>query len=337
MTSNSSPNTYWAFTYDANGLRASRTNGSTVYKYTYDAGLLTQMSYGDIWLGFTYDANGKPIAVNYSGSNYYYALNLQGDVVAILNNSGVAVVRYTYDAWGRHLSISGSMASTLGQYTPFRYRGYIYDSETQLYYLQSRYYDPEIGRFINADDPGYLGADGTVISYNLFAYCSNNPVMGYDPSGCFSWIDVFNTAAVVTVAALAVIAIVSSGGAAAAPLLTAASALAGTTVTAAAATTVAAGVAITGVATMGAAATVSLLEASGNQGKDYIQARNNKQANQWAQEVGYDGAEELKADYVGKQGSKFNMFTDRATGEIILIGIKMATEIATHLFRKYGG
>ena len=145
------------------------------------------MFYGDIWLGFTYDANGKPIAVNYSGSNYYYALNLQGDVVAILNNSGVAVARYTYDAWGRHLSISGSMASTLGQYNPFRYRGYVYDSETGLYYLQSRYYNPTIGRFINADDPGYLGADGTVISYNLFAYCGNNPVMGYDPGGMLDW------------------------------------------------------------------------------------------------------------------------------------------------------
>ena len=92
-------------------------------------------------------------------------------------------------------------------------------------------------------------------------------------------------------------------------------------------------IAITGVATMGAAATASILESSSKQGKDYVQARNNKQANQWAQEVGYDGAEELKADYVGKQGSKFNMYTNRATGEIILIGLKVAKEIATQLFR----
>lgn len=156
---------------------------------------------------------------------------------------------------------------------------------------------------------------------------------GYDPTGHFSWTDVFNTAAVVTIAALAVIAIVGSGGTAAPPLLAAASALAGTTVSAAAATTVATGVAITGVATMGAAATASIFEFSSKQGKDYVQARNNKQANQWAQEVGYDGAEELKEVYVGKQGSKFNMYTNRATGEIILIGLKVAKEIATQLFR----
>ena len=157
--------------------------------------------------------------------------------------------------------------------------------------------------------------------------------MGVDHTGHFSWTDVFNTAAVVTVAAIVVIAIISSGGAAAPPLLAAASALTGTTVTAAAAITTATNVAITGVATMGAAATASILESSSKQGKDYVQARNNKQANQWAQEVGYDGAESLKADYVGKQGSKFNMYTNRATGEIVLIGLKVAKEIATQLFR----
>ena len=111
------------------------------------------MTNGTTTWTYSYDANGKPIAVNYSGSNYYYALNLQGDVVAILNNSGVAVVQYTYDAWGRHLSISGTMASTLGQYNPFRYRGYIYDSETGLYYLQSRYYNPTMTVILSAMIP----------------------------------------------------------------------------------------------------------------------------------------------------------------------------------------
>lgn len=119
------------------------------------------------------------------------------------------------------------------------------------------------------------------------------------------------------------------------PLLAAASALAGTTVTAATATTVAAGVAITGVATMHVAATASMLKSSDKQGKDYVQAKSNKQANQWAQEVGYEGAEELKADYVGRDGSKFNMFRNKATKEIILIGIKgflKGIEKATGLF-----
>ena len=75
------------------------------------------------------------------------------------------------------------MSNTLGVHNPLRYRGYVYDDETALYYLQSRYYDPEIGRFINADDIAYLGSGGTVVSYNLFTYCKNNPVMLSDPNG----------------------------------------------------------------------------------------------------------------------------------------------------------
>ena len=90
------------------------------------------------------------------------------------------------DSWGKLLSTSGSLASTLGKNNPFRYRGYVYDEETGFYYVSSRYYDPEIGRFINADDIAYLGMRG-LTSYNLFAYCGNNPVMGYDPYGTFDW------------------------------------------------------------------------------------------------------------------------------------------------------
>ena len=74
----------------------------------------------------------------------------------------------------------------IGKYNPLRYRGYVYDEETGLYYLQSRYYNPETGRFINADNPSYLGSDG-ITSYNLFSYCGNNPVTGYDPTGCWNW------------------------------------------------------------------------------------------------------------------------------------------------------
>ena len=91
-----------------------------------------------------------------------------------------------FDSWGKLLSTSGSLASTLGKNNPFRYRGYVYDEETGFYYVSSRYYDPENGRFINADDIAYLGMGG-LTSYNLFAYCGNNPVMGYDPYGTFDW------------------------------------------------------------------------------------------------------------------------------------------------------
>ena len=179
--------TTWTYTYDANGMRTRRTNGSTTYNYTYHGSQLTHMTYGSIALHFYYDASGRPLSVTYGGATYYYVLNLQGDVVAILNSSGAQVVGYTYDAWGRLLTVTGSMASTLGQYNPLRYRGYVYDRETGLYYLQSRYYNPTWGRFIGADNAGYLGADGMPLSCNLFAYCKNNPVMGYAPTGHWSW------------------------------------------------------------------------------------------------------------------------------------------------------
>ncbi len=102
-------------------------------------------------------------------------------MVSIVNAMGTVVVEYTYDAWGKILSTTGTLASTIGAYNPFRYRGYYYDSETGWYYLQSRYYDPIVGRFLNADN--IIGANGDLVGYNMFAYCSNNPVIGYDPSG----------------------------------------------------------------------------------------------------------------------------------------------------------
>ena len=186
LTTMSKSGTTWTFTYDANGMRTKRANGVATYAYTYNGSQLTHMTYGSTALHFYYDASGKPLSVVYNGTTYYYILSLQGDVVAILDSTGAAVVQYTYDAWGRLLSTSGSMATTLGAHNPLRYRGYVYDQETGLYYLQSRYYNPTICRFISADSISYLGADGTPVSYNLFAYCSNNPVMYSDPAGTFA-------------------------------------------------------------------------------------------------------------------------------------------------------
>ena len=104
-------------------------------------------------------------------------------MVAIVDTQDEKVVEYLYDAWGRLLETSGTKAADLGLHNPLRYRGYVYDTESGLYYLQSRYYNPELGRFINADSVDYLGAGNNLISYNLFVYCGNNPVMGYDPLG----------------------------------------------------------------------------------------------------------------------------------------------------------
>ena len=129
---------------------------------------------------YLYDGTGL-IGFKRNGVTYTYVYNGLGDVMEILDKDGNAVVSYLYDAWGAPISITGPMASTLGVQNPIRYRGYYYDTETGLYYLQSRYYDPVVGRFLNAD--GLLGANGDLMSYNLFAYCSNNPVNMSDPTG----------------------------------------------------------------------------------------------------------------------------------------------------------
>ena len=139
------------------------------------------MKIGSTVLNFAYDASGTPMAVTYGGATYYYATNIKGDVVAILNASGTAVVTYTYDAWGNILTTTGTLASTLGTHNPLRYRGYVYDPETGLYYLQSRYYNPTLGRFICADSLVSTGQG--VLGNNMFAYCLNNPVTFEDDSG----------------------------------------------------------------------------------------------------------------------------------------------------------
>ena len=138
-----------------------------------------------IILDFLYDDSGVILGVVYNGTTYYYRKNLGGDVTGIVNSSGTVVVSYTYDAWGNPVSITGSMASTLGEINPIRYRGYYYDTETGFYYLQSRYYDPVVGRFVSAHDAAFLGVTGTTLSLNLFAYCENNAVNNADEYGYF--------------------------------------------------------------------------------------------------------------------------------------------------------
>ena len=132
-------------------------------------------------LHFFYDAQSRPAMVKYNGVMYTYVHNLQGDIVAILNASGTKVVEYKYDAWGNPIAMSGSMLGTLGYSNPFRYRGYVYDYESGLYYLRSRYYDPEIGRFVNGDS--ILGKVGELFRHNIFSYCKNNPNMFMDHGG----------------------------------------------------------------------------------------------------------------------------------------------------------
>ena len=182
-----------SYTYDMAGVRSSKTVGSTTYKYDTLSGKVMRQT----WLGkaieFIYDENNQPYAMRYRSTTngvyntYYYVLNVQGDVVGLLNSSGAIAAKYTYDPWGK-VTVQNPSGTTnvsssfIGNINPLRYRGYYYDTETGFYYLQTRYYDPAIGRFINADTYATTDAEG-LLSTNMFAYCENNPVMGTDPTG----------------------------------------------------------------------------------------------------------------------------------------------------------
>lgn len=183
LASMSNGSTTWNYTYDANGLRTSRSNGTKTYNYVYDGSQLTQMTVGNDTLYFTYGAIG-PTTVTWNGTTYYYAVNGQGDVIGIFDGSGNCVVNYNWDnAWGYNPEPEGTMADTLGTLNPLRYRSYVYDEETELYYLNTRYYNPEICRFINADIYPTTGQGLT--GNNMFAYCGNNPVNRKDDGGEF--------------------------------------------------------------------------------------------------------------------------------------------------------
>jgi len=119
-----------------------------------------------------------------NGIEYYYIRNAQGDIIGLFDKSGTQVVSYVYDSWGKVISTTGTLALTVGVKNPYLYRGYRYDDETGLYYLQSRYYNPEWCRFINADATG--GKLGALLSHNLYTYCLNNPVNMEDLRGYLS-------------------------------------------------------------------------------------------------------------------------------------------------------
>ncbi len=178
-----------SFTYNENGLRTKKTSGSTTTEFTYIGDKLMRQDTGSTMLNFLYDANGV-IGVQYNGSNYYYLRNLQGDIIGIYDSNANVVARYTYDAWGNIFSVKDANGnnitspSHIANVNPIRYRGYYYDAETKLYYLQSRYYNPEWGRFINADNAHVLDiAQSDASKTNLFVYCNNSPVMYSDPTG----------------------------------------------------------------------------------------------------------------------------------------------------------
>ena len=209
------------YTYGADGIRTRKTvtdaSGTTTYQYTTQNGQIARQSWtagGTAYqMDFIYDATGRPLAMYYrtktasqtdfNGDSYYYETNQQGDVTGLYKItynattkalSATRVASYEYDAWGNVTYSTGEMADI----NPLRYRGYYQDWESGYYYLQSRYYDPAIGRFINADDEktifnalsDYESSDGlngiSYLDHNQFAYCLNNPVNMSDDEGDFA-------------------------------------------------------------------------------------------------------------------------------------------------------
>ena len=183
------------FAYDSDGKRVRKTSGNTETKYYYNGSTLSGLvrtttgSTGTTktTVQFVYDAEGKPFLLRLNGkTDYFYLYNGLGDVVGLIDSSNKVVVRYQYNSWGKVTSSEDTSGVSLATLNPFRYRKYVYDPETGLYCLGSRYYDPEVGRFVNADDPGTIFAKPQELyNKNLYAYCDNNPVIREDIQGYF--------------------------------------------------------------------------------------------------------------------------------------------------------
>ncbi|GEM_PF-1828015 len=199
--------------YEA-GERISRTitgeNGQAITtRYIYNGGILAGQSWDDgKTLEFYYDNNGEYFGFRYNNAEYYYLRNGQNDVTGIVDSTGVVVVKYSYDAWGKQLSVTDGAgnpitdADHVGMINPIRYRGYCYETETGYYWLKTRYYSSEMQRFLNAD--GYISTGQGMLGTNLFAYCGNNPVNRFDPTGK-SWVSTIVAVIVIVATVVAIL------------------------------------------------------------------------------------------------------------------------------------
>ena len=182
-----------SYGYDSGSVRTTKTVNGVKYTYAYLNGQLMYETRGDAKFYYSYDSNGILYNVRYTLTDggteysYYYTHNSRGDIIGIYNGAGELKAHYEYDAWGNVISITDNNGNAItnpnhiGNLNPFRYRGYYQDTETGLYYLMSRYYDPITHRFINAD--GYFQSGTSILDANTFAYCGNNPVLNVDPLG----------------------------------------------------------------------------------------------------------------------------------------------------------
>ena len=188
-----------SFKYNANGIRISKSVNGITTKYYLNGNKIISQTDATNTLFFYYGTDGIT-GFNHNGTDYLYKKNIQGDIIGIYNPENKLICKYIYDAWGNHvcriLSNNGEYVDitdtsnyninsnyiTIANLNPFRYRSYYFDTETDLYYLNSRYYDPQTGRFINADSIENLDTEN-LNGFNLYMYCANNPILFIDDNG----------------------------------------------------------------------------------------------------------------------------------------------------------
>lgn len=168
--------------YNFKESKTSKTVNGVKTTFLLDGYNVIEQTDGTTTLHFFYDSNGEIIGFRYNGNDYFYVKNAMSDIIAITDSNKNIVAEYRYDPWGKVLDEDN--LTEIGVLNPFRYRSYYYDSDIKMYYLQSRYYDAEVGRFINCDDVSYIGITELELSYNSFAYCDNNSVCYFDYFGC---------------------------------------------------------------------------------------------------------------------------------------------------------
>ena len=217
------------FAYDSDGKRVRKTSGGNTTTYYYNGNVLSGLvrkaskDAGTTGTGttvqFVYDTQGKPFMLRVNGkTDYFYLYNGLGDITGLVDSSNQVVVRYQYNSWGKVTSTQDTSGVSLATLNPFRYRKYVYDPETGLYCLGSRYYDPEVGRFVNADDFETLTYQmDSVQGKNLYQYCFNNPINMQDEDGGWpKWVtEVAIGIGAIVIGAAAVAATAATGGIAA--------------------------------------------------------------------------------------------------------------------------
>lgn len=181
--------------YNASGIRVGKrindVNTEEFVNYVLDGSNIimeTHTGTNNYTIEYFYDSSDKIIGFTYNGNRYLYLKNLQNDIIGIVDSSNALVVKYYYDAYGRIIKTLDTSGINLSNINPFRFRSYYQDNETGWYYLNSRYYNPLTNRFITMDEIEYLGASGSVLSYNLYSYCENNPIIRIDSEGDAWWI-----------------------------------------------------------------------------------------------------------------------------------------------------